>query len=164
LDWVVMKALEKDRNRRYGTPASFAEDVDRYLRREAILARPPSAVYKMKKFAQRHRVGVLTAAAVAAALLAGARRGGPAARGVRTAAAVAAALLAGTAVATWQAVRATQAEAAARRSKEDAEAREAEIRAVLRFVEDQVFAAARPGGQAGGLGHAVTLRKALEAA
>src|SRR5205823_1476869 len=39
LDWVVMKALNKDRNRRYGTPASFAEDIERYLRREAILAR-----------------------------------------------------------------------------------------------------------------------------
>jgi serine/threonine protein kinase len=71
LDWVVMKALEKDRNRRYSTPGNFAEDVERYLRREAILARPPSAVYKLRKFAQRNRAAVLTAAAVAAALLAG---------------------------------------------------------------------------------------------
>src|SRR5207248_7503088 len=84
LDWVVMKALEKDRNRRYVTPGSFAEDIERYLRREAILARPPSTAYKLKKFAQRNRAAVLAGAAVAAALLVG------------------------TAVATWQAVRAIQ--------------------------------------------------------
>jgi serine/threonine protein kinase len=46
LDWIVMKALEKDRNRRYSTPGNLAEDVERYLRREAILARPPSATYR----------------------------------------------------------------------------------------------------------------------
>ena len=85
LDWIVMKALEKDRNRRYGTPGSFAEDIERYLRHEAILARPPSQVYRLKKFAQRNRAAVLTAAVVAVALLAG------------------------TAVATWQAFRATRA-------------------------------------------------------
>jgi serine/threonine protein kinase/tetratricopeptide (TPR) repeat protein len=147
LDQVVMKALEKDRNRRYDTPGHFAEDVERYLRREAILARPPSRVYRVKKFAQRHRAAVLTGAAIAAALLVG------------------------LAVATWQAVRATDAEAAAlataeayKQAKEDAEAREAETKAVLRFVENQVFFVARPKGQAGGLGRAVTLRQALEAA
>jgi serine/threonine protein kinase len=147
LDWVVMKALEKDRNRRYDTPGHLADDIERYLRREPILARPPSPAYRVKKLAQRHRAAVLTALAMAAALLAG------------------------LAVATWQAVRARAAEAAAlataeahRQAREDAEAREAETRAVLRFVEKRVFAAARPEGQAGGLGHAVTLRKALEAA
>ncbi len=61
LDWVVMKALDKDRRRRYDTPGHFAEDVERYLRREAILARPPSAMYKLKKFAQRNSVQLLTA-------------------------------------------------------------------------------------------------------
>ena len=63
-----MKALEKDRNRRYDTPGNFAEDIERYLRHEAILARPPSTLYKLRKFAQRNRAAVLTAAAVAAAL------------------------------------------------------------------------------------------------
>ena len=66
-----MKSLEKDRNRRYDTPGNFAEDVDRYLRREAIAARPPSTAYRMKKFAQRNRVAVLTSAVVAVALVAG---------------------------------------------------------------------------------------------
>src|SRR5262249_22208796 len=71
LDWVVMKALEKDRNRRYDTPGNFAADIERYLRREAILARPPSTVYKVRKFVQRHRAAVLTGFAMAAALLIG---------------------------------------------------------------------------------------------
>jgi serine/threonine protein kinase len=147
LDWVVMKALEKDRNRRYDTPASFAEDIGRYLRREAILARPPSTFYKAKKFAQRHRAAVLTGSAVAAALLAGA------------------------ALATWQAVVATRAKqdalaaaAAEKEAKELAQAREAQTEAVLKFVEDRVFTAARPEGQPGGFGRAVQLRRVLEAA
>ena len=89
LDWVLMKALEKDRNRRYETPGSFAEDIDRCLRHEAILARPPSRAYRLKKFARRNRAAVLTTAVVAGALLAG------------------------TAVSTWQALRATRAESAA---------------------------------------------------
>jgi serine/threonine protein kinase/tetratricopeptide (TPR) repeat protein len=147
LDWAVMKALEKDRTRRYDTPASFAEDIERYLRREAILARPPSPVYKVKKFAQRNRAAVLTGCAVAAALLVGA------------------------AVAAWQAVVATRAKqdalaaaAAEKEAKELAQTREAEARAVLAFVEERVFAAARPRGQAGGLGRDVRLREAVEAA
>jgi serine/threonine protein kinase len=69
LDWVVMKALDKDRNRRYSSPGSFAEDIERYLRRDAILARPPSAAYKLKKFVQRNRSAVLTTAAFALVLI-----------------------------------------------------------------------------------------------
>ncbi|HEV3025846.1 MAG TPA: serine/threonine-protein kinase [Pirellulales bacterium] len=71
LDWVVMKALEKDRNRRYGTPGGFAEDIERYLKHEAIVARPPSASYKLRKFAQRNRAAVVTAGLVLSALLLG---------------------------------------------------------------------------------------------
>ncbi|HVC92096.1 MAG TPA: protein kinase [Pirellulales bacterium] len=71
LDWIAIKALDKDRNRRYGTPGSFAEDIERYLKREAILARPPSAAYKLRKFVQRNRAAVATAAVVAASLVAG---------------------------------------------------------------------------------------------
>jgi len=69
LDWVVMKALEKDRNRRYGTPGNFAEDIQRYLSREAILARPPSTIYQLKKFTQRNRVAVYTGLTILATLL-----------------------------------------------------------------------------------------------
>jgi serine/threonine protein kinase len=55
LDWIVMKALEKDRNRRYETANGFAMDVQRYLADEAVLACPPSAGYRLRKFARRHR-------------------------------------------------------------------------------------------------------------
>jgi serine/threonine protein kinase/tetratricopeptide (TPR) repeat protein len=147
LDWVVLKALEKDRERRYDTPASFAADLGRYLRREAVLARPPSALYQLRKFVRRHRTAVLTGCAVAAALLAGA------------------------ALATWQAVVATQAQqkavaaaTAEKRAKEQAQAREAETAAVLDFVENYLLAFARPLGQDGGLGPDGTLRRAVEAA
>src|SRR5437870_8925615 len=50
LDWIVMKALEKDRNRRYETANGFAADVQRYLKDEAVQACPPSALYKFRKF------------------------------------------------------------------------------------------------------------------
>src|SRR5262249_30671608 len=65
LDWIVMKALEKDRNRRYETASAFAADVQRYLRDEPVLACPPSTWYRFRKFARRNRRKVATAAAAA---------------------------------------------------------------------------------------------------
>jgi serine/threonine protein kinase len=56
LDWIVMKALEKDRTRRYETANGFALDVQRFLADEAILARPPSALYKFRKTVSRNRL------------------------------------------------------------------------------------------------------------
>src|SRR4029079_14428433 len=56
LDWVVMKALEKDRNRRYESANSFAQDVQRYLVDEPVQACPPSGWYRFRKYARRHRV------------------------------------------------------------------------------------------------------------
>jgi serine/threonine protein kinase/Flp pilus assembly protein TadD len=58
LDWIAMKALEKDRNRRYETANSLALDVQRYLADEPVLACPPSAGYRFRKFARRHRSGM----------------------------------------------------------------------------------------------------------
>jgi WD40 repeat protein/serine/threonine protein kinase len=69
LDWIVMKALEKDRDRRYETAAAFAADVQRYLADEPVQACPPSAAYRFRKFARRNRAGVLTAAGAALAVL-----------------------------------------------------------------------------------------------
>jgi serine/threonine protein kinase len=86
LDWIVMKALEKDRNRRYETANGLAHDVECYLREEPVLAGPPGAGYRLKKFVRRNKAKVIAAAAMLVLLLAG------------------------TAVSTWQAVRATQAE------------------------------------------------------
>jgi eukaryotic-like serine/threonine-protein kinase len=146
LDWIVMKSLEKDRNRRYATALGLCEDIERHLRGEPILARPPSALYRLGKFSRRHRSAMLSLAAVALASILGAL------------------------VAVWQAVEATRAKqnalaaaAAERIARDTAEARETETRAVLEFVQNRVLAAARPKGQEGGLGRDVTLRRAVEA-
>jgi eukaryotic-like serine/threonine-protein kinase len=71
LDWIVMKALEKDRNRRYETANGFAMDVQRYLADEPVAACPPSAMYRVRKFARRNKGPVLAAAAILFVLLAG---------------------------------------------------------------------------------------------
>ena len=86
LDWIVMKCLEKDRNRRYETANAFAADVQRYLADEPVLACPPSRGYRFRKFARRNMAALTTVAFVVAALVLG------------------------TVVSTWQAVRATKAE------------------------------------------------------
>ena len=90
LDWIIMKALEKDRARRYETANGFAMDLERYLNDEPVVAGPPSAGYKRRKFARKHK-GVLG-----------------------TAAAFAAILIVGTVISTWLAIRATDAETLAR--------------------------------------------------
>ncbi|MEJ2649478.1 MAG: bifunctional serine/threonine-protein kinase/formylglycine-generating enzyme family protein, partial [Sedimentisphaerales bacterium] len=66
LDWIVMKCLEKDRTRRYETAHTLAEDIERHLKNEPILAGSPGMFYHLQKFVRRHRVRLLTAAAVAA--------------------------------------------------------------------------------------------------
>ena len=71
LDWIVMKCLEKDRTRRYETVNGLAMDIQRYLRQEPVLARPPSQWYRMQKLVRRHRLVFLSGAAVSAALLLG---------------------------------------------------------------------------------------------
>ena len=90
LDWIVMKALETDRERRYNTAAALGDDLDRFLRGEPVAARAPTVSYRIAKFVRRHKVQV------AAALLAGV------------------ALLGGGVAAAVGIVRATRAEAAAR--------------------------------------------------
>lgn len=93
LDWIVMKCLEKDPNRRYETANGLARDVERYLRHEPVQACPPSAAYRFGVFARRHRVGLGAGLAALAALLLG------------------------IVVSTWQAVRATHAEGQARQAE-----------------------------------------------
>jgi eukaryotic-like serine/threonine-protein kinase len=89
LDWIVMKCLEKERGRRYQTATGLAEDVQRFLAGEPVLAVPPSAAYRLRKLAWKHRTAFTTVAGII--LL----------------------LVAGIAASTWQAIRATQAEAKA---------------------------------------------------
>jgi serine/threonine protein kinase len=71
LDWIAMKALEKDRTRRYETANAFAADVLRHLNDEPVEASPPSTVYRVRKFVRKHRRPVIALAAIAAVLIAG---------------------------------------------------------------------------------------------
>jgi len=71
LDWVVMKALEKDRTRRYETANELAVDVERHLRDEPVVAGPPGTVYRFHKFVRRNRAGVTFGVLVAATLVIG---------------------------------------------------------------------------------------------
>ncbi len=100
LDWIVMKAMDKDRDRRYATANDLAADVERYLHDEPVQACPPSAAYRFTKFARRNQVALVTSALFA--LL----------------------LIVGTGVSVWQAIRATNAEvtAIAERDEKDQQA------------------------------------------
>jgi serine/threonine protein kinase/tetratricopeptide (TPR) repeat protein len=154
LDWIVMRALEKDRTRRYETADGLARDVERFLSHEPVEAGPPSATYRLRKYARKHR-GVLAMAGTFAGLL-----------------------MLAAAVTTRQAYLATMArneaqnayeqsrinEAKAKEQESEARRSAAESERVLNFFENRVLAAARPEGCAGGLGRAVTLRQAIDAA
>jgi hypothetical protein len=71
LDWIVMKALEKDRTRRYETANGLAMDIQRHLNNEPVVARPPSRRYRLQKLVQRNQIVFVSGAAVGAALLVG---------------------------------------------------------------------------------------------
>ena len=72
LDWIVMKALEKDPQRRYQSALALADDLDRYAHDRPVTAGPPGVAYRTRKFARRHRLGMTAGAAVLLALTAGA--------------------------------------------------------------------------------------------
>ena len=113
LDWIVMKALEKDRSRRYETASAFAADVRRFLAEEPIEARPPSTWYRFRKLARRNKVALTTAAMVAAALVLG------------------------TGVSTWQAIRATLAESASQANEKLAQVQKRKADDAREQVEKQ---------------------------
>ena len=71
LDWIVMKALEKERDRRYGAATAFAQDVERYLNNEPVQAAKPSAIYRARKFLRRNKAASAIAATVLVAAIAG---------------------------------------------------------------------------------------------
>jgi tetratricopeptide (TPR) repeat protein len=70
LDWITLKALEKDRTRRYASSSELAADIERHLRNEPVAACPPSSWYRARKFLRRHRMGVGVAAAAVVVLIA----------------------------------------------------------------------------------------------
>ena len=71
LDWIVMKAIDKDRTRRYESATSLGEDIQRFLDHEPVSATPPSRLYSAKKFVRRHRTGVFTGVALGLLLILG---------------------------------------------------------------------------------------------
>ena len=71
LDWITVKALEKDRKRRYSSASDLVADIGRHLRHEPVLACPPSVVYRSRKFIHRHKVGVAAGGLVAIAMMLG---------------------------------------------------------------------------------------------
>ncbi len=71
LDWIIMKAMEKDRRRRYDTASAFADDLQRHLDHEPVLARPPSTFYRLQKLTQKNRAAFITVTLVALSLLVG---------------------------------------------------------------------------------------------
>ena len=123
LDWITLRALERERERRYASVSELAADVQRYLDGAPVLAGPPSRAYRVRKFVQRHRVFVASAAAVLLALLAG---------------------IVGT---TWMALeahaqrdRAEQAQAAMAVERDRAEAERNRALAVSGFLEEMIAA------------------------
>src|SRR5262249_43280814 len=71
LDWIVMKALEKDRNRRYETANGFAMDIQHYLHDEPVLAGPPSTGYRLRKLARKNKRLIATAVIIALLMIVG---------------------------------------------------------------------------------------------
>ena len=71
LDWITMKAMAKDRIRRYASASELAAEVERHLRHEPVLAGPPSTLYRISKYVKRHKVGVTAAVVVLMAIIAG---------------------------------------------------------------------------------------------
>ena len=71
LDWIVMKALSKERQRRYDSPIAFSDDIERFLNHEPVTAGPPSSMYRLRKFVRRNRPQVIAASLILLALVAG---------------------------------------------------------------------------------------------
>jgi serine/threonine protein kinase/Tfp pilus assembly protein PilF len=131
LDWIIARAMEKDRNRRYSSASELAADVERFLHSEPVVARPPSVSYRVQKFVRRNRAFVATGALVGAVVLMGlagtsfgmieARRSEQAAVAERE--------------------RAVQAEQAAVEQKTEAQREAAKALAAIEFVQRMIAAA-----------------------
>src|SRR5262249_42678082 len=146
LDWIVMKALEKDRNCRYESASALAGDVRLYLQDEPVAACAPGAGYRLRKLVRRHRRGLLTAGVVAVALVAA------------------------TVIGSWQALRAWEALDQAEVDRDRAEAAESRAAseaaiatAVNEFLQQDLLGYQPPGDEMRGDPN-LTVREALERA
>ena len=161
LDWIVMKALEKDRSRRYETANGLARDIQRFLADEPVEACPPSVRYWLSKLARKHWRSLMMAAALLLLVVVGA--------------------VVSTILAIWavgERDRATDAENRSKEQRDEAVAArkamaeqrdkavrsEADAKAVLIFFQNKVLSAGRPERQHGGQGTGVTLRRAVDEA
>ncbi len=139
LDWIIMKALEKDRERRYETAVGLARDIERHLNDDPVLAGPPSATYRMGKFVRKHRRGVIAACGVLGVLVLA---------------------IAGT---TWGWLEAIDARDAESRAKAEAEIEQRIAKAINEFLTDDLLAAVAPSA-ASGKGRDVLMRDVLDQA
>jgi len=136
LDWIVMKALDKDRTRRYETASGLARDVERHLAGDPVEAGPPSAAYRLRKHARKHLAALATAGALTGLLLLAAA--------ITTIMAIQAMRAQRMAMAERDA--AVHAESVARDEAAKTKKSEAEARAVEEFLQDEVLATSRPEG------------------
>ncbi len=112
LDWIVMKAIEKERERRYDTANGLARDIERFLNLEAVEACPPSTSYRLRRLARKHRALISTATALAAILILGAG------------------------LSVWQAIRATKAESLASQRLVDVQAEQLKTQSALEASQE----------------------------
>jgi tetratricopeptide (TPR) repeat protein len=147
LDWIVMKAIEKDRTRRYETANGLVLDIERFLADEPVSATPPGAGYRFRKFVRRNRTAVSAAAAMVVLFVAG------------------------LVSSLWQARRASLAETDALKKaaseavqRRTADSKAAQMEAVFKFFTEKILSATNPGGVQGGIGHEATVRTAIDAA
>jgi len=137
LDWIVMKALEKDRARRYDSAAAFAADIQHHLADEPVSAGPPSRMYRVRKFVRRNRAAVLAASTIALLLVGG---------------------IMGTTIGL---IEARKQRDEARRQRVEAEHANANTQAVNDFLTDEILGAAHPNVSRG---RDVSVKEALDTA
>ncbi len=161
LDWIVMKALEKDRSRRDETAVGFARDIERFLAGNPVEAGPPSASYRLRKL--RENTGPLSSPLRPSQVCCSSPRpSAPISRSGPACAELQARRQARAAEAGE--VRAKNAESAVRAGEAKAKQAESEAKAVLEFFQARVLSAARPKDEEGGLGIQVTVLAAVDAA
>ena len=168
LDWIVMKALEKDRNRRYESASAFAADVKRYLDHETVEACPPNTSYRLKKFLQKHKGKIFATTLMFLAIFIGIVGLGwgilLADQGRRLAELREQEAKSATIAESKSKDEARKSQLEAEKSSREAYESEQDTKAFSEFLVNNILSTARPKGERGGLGIGVTVRQALDVA